>query len=167
MVLSDMDAREHASSDASTRGGLRIDDRVIRRVAEQAAAEITGRSGRSSGLDVLAQRPLPRASVEVIGRRVRAEVNVSASGDGSVPVAAQRVRDRVAERIGELTGMTADIVDVHVTVVEDAPAPGEADSVLRPAREPTRPGHVRKFGLVLAVIVIGLGAVGIYDLVAG
>lgn len=148
--------------DAGTRGRLTIDEKVIRRLAERAAADEAGRSEQTTVWERLGGRPLPRASATVIGRHVRLEVAVGASGGRNLPDLAAGVRDAVARQVGELTGMTVDRVDVRVEqVVPFRPAPGAEP--MPAATRPAAPGTARKAGLLVAAVFLALGVAAIYD----
>ncbi|WP_166353765.1 DUF6286 domain-containing protein [Phytoactinopolyspora limicola] len=148
--------------DPSDRGRLRIDERAVRRIAEQAAAEVTGRTRSKQGLAGLGARSLPQAQVKVIGRHVRIEIEVATPDGGSLPDWARRVRDVVRRRVGELAGLTVDIAHVHLAAV-GTPSVADNTPVLPAADRPARPGPARAAGVLLALVAVALGVVAGLD----
>ncbi|WP_116952438.1 DUF6286 domain-containing Asp23/Gls24 family envelope stress response protein [Jiangella endophytica] len=149
-------------ADAGARGRLVVHDRVFRRIAERAAATVAGRTGQATVWERLGGQRLPHASARVVGRHVRVEVTVGADGGRVLPDLAGAVRDAVARDVGGLTGFTVDRVDVRVAAVAPyRPAP-EAEP-LPGASRPVAPGVARKAGLLVALLLVGLGAAAIYD----
>jgi uncharacterized alkaline shock family protein YloU len=152
--------------DAPDRGRLHIDDRAVRKVAEEAAAEVTGRTVTRQGIATLGSRSLPRATVNVVGRHVRISLDISTPDGRSLPEWAGRTRDHVKDRVAALTGLTVDVADVRVARL-GSPELGEAPRALPPAERPAGPGAARAAGVLLAVLVTGLGAVALYDALVG
>lgn len=117
-----------AAVDAGERGRLVVADRVVRRVAAAAAAEVGGvvrlRPGRlaevtGTGLG----HGYPHADATVAGQRARVRVEVVARWGTPLPALAARVRDRVQLRLDRLAAVRADAVDVVVVRMLPA-APG-------------------------------------------
>lgn len=160
------EAEVAAPADAGDRGRLTIHDRVVARIAEQAAVESGGWRERGGLLPGLGGRPLPRASAHVVGRHVRLELVVGSRLDASLPEAAARIRTAVRDRVGALTGLTVDDVDVRVTRFADATTSPEA-GVLAAAPRPAGPGVARRTGLLLAALLFALGVVAIHAALVG
>lgn len=157
-----MSAGEHAGDDVDARGRLVIHDRVVRKIAERAAATVAGRSEQATVWERLGGQRLPNADARVIGRHVRIDVAVGAPGGSALPDLAAAVRDAVAREVGELTGFTVDRVDVRVAAVAPyRPPPGTEP--LPGAGRPAAPGAARKAGLLVALLFLALGVAGIYD----
>ncbi len=100
--------------EAGKRGRLAIADQVVRSIARLAAAEVSGTVPGEGGWHA---RRLPRAQARVAGDRTRVSVEVGARWPSPLPVVAAAVRDTVASRLRELTGLTVDAVDVTVEAV--------------------------------------------------
>lgn len=102
--------------DPADRGETRIHDRVVQRLVSASAAEVSGTGGthrRILGLPVSgADRPVAQA--EVNGDVVTAKVSLSMSYPCPVREIAAEVRERVSERVEELTGLRVAEVDVVV-----------------------------------------------------
>lgn len=150
------------AAEADARGRLVIHERVVRKIAEQAAATVAGRTEQATVWERLGRRRLPHASARVLGRHVRVEVEVSAPGGRALPDLAATVRDAIAREVGELTGLTVDRVDVRVAAVAPYRPPPEAEP-LPAAGRPAAPGIARKAGLLVALLLVALGAAGLYD----
>lgn len=148
--------------DAAIRGRLTIDEKVVRRIAERAAAEVAGRGAGTSVRERLGGRSLPRATATVIGRHVRLGVDVAAPGGRSLPELAQEVRATVTRQVGDLTGLRVDRADVRVREVGRV-RPVDGAEQLPAAAAPAAPGAARKAGLVVAFVLLVLGAAAIYD----
>lgn len=157
-----MSTDAQAGDEIDTRGRLEIHERVVRKIAERAAAGVAGYTEQSTMWERFGGRPLPHADARVIGRHVRLEVEVGASGGTALPDHAAAVRDAVAREVAELTGFTVDRVDVRIVAV--APfRPSPETEPLPGAGRPTAPGIARKAGLLVALLLVALGLAGIYD----
>nr|WP_246401903.1 DUF6286 domain-containing protein [Jiangella mangrovi] len=141
---------------------MEIHERVVRKIAERAAAGVAGRTEQSTVWERLGGRSLPHANARVIGRHVRLEVEVGAPGGASLPDLAAAVRDAVAREVADLTGFAVDRVDVRVAAVAPFRASPEAEP-LPAAGRPAAPGIARKAGLLVALLLVALGIAGIYD----
>lgn len=127
-------ARRAAPAD---RGRLVLADKVVEKVAGQAAAEVPGVLGREGGvLGVGAHATTTaRPSVDVDLSRDSADIAISAGV--AYPASIRRVtaelRDHVAGRVQALTGVTVHRVDVDVKflVVPGADGAAEAKERLR------------------------------------
>ncbi|AJP01394.1 hypothetical protein TU94_07770 [Streptomyces cyaneogriseus subsp. noncyanogenus] len=88
------------------RGATRIADRVVAKIAAQAAREAVG--------ELPPDAARPRATVAVHRDTARVRVHLDLGYPGDVGARCGRVRRRVAERVGALTGMTVPEVAVLV-----------------------------------------------------
>ena len=119
-------------------GQIVLKDRVVTRIARRAAGEVDGVGSAAPrllgvalaapGLDRLGQRSddlqaLPTVAAQVDGRRVFLTVTASVAYPRPLQDTGQQIRDRVTERLSELTGLDVAEVDVHVTalVVQSEP----------------------------------------------
>ncbi|WP_160312836.1 Asp23/Gls24 family envelope stress response protein [Jiangella alkaliphila] len=155
-----------APPDPGDRGRLTIHDRVVARIAEQAAVEAGGWRERGGLVPGFGGRPLPRASARVVGRHVRLDLVVGSRLDASLPEAAAEIRTAVHSRVGELTGLTVDDVDIRVSRFADT-TPSTGADVLPAAARPAAPGVARKAGLLLALLLLGVAGVAIHAALAG
>lgn len=113
-------------------GQIVLKDRVVSRIASRAAGEVDGVGSAAPrllgmaltapGLDRLGQRSddlqaLPTVAAQVDGRRVFLTVTASVAYPRPLQDTAQQIRDRVTERLTELTGLEVAEVDVHITAL--------------------------------------------------
>ncbi|MEP7161092.1 MAG: Asp23/Gls24 family envelope stress response protein [Dermatophilaceae bacterium] len=98
------------------RGSLVIANKVVERVATIAAREIGQVTDSRAGWTQM-YRNLPTATAKVAGGRARVNVEVAAAWPSSLPEVTAQVRDRVSERVTNLTGVTVVAVDVTVADV--------------------------------------------------
>jgi uncharacterized alkaline shock family protein YloU len=108
-----------AASDAENRGQLTISDRVVEKVAGQAAVEVdhvTGVPRRVLGQTLGKVKPdsQARASAKVDGSLVSISVSVAVEYPTAVRAAAAAVRESVIQRVHALCAL--DVVEVHVDV---------------------------------------------------
>jgi uncharacterized alkaline shock family protein YloU len=109
-------------------GLISVDDRVVAKLAAQAALEIPDAGAAAprvlgrpvSGVGMLGVRQtnlsaLPKAHAEVDGSSARIELSVSVRWPVSVPAVTAAVRAHVIERLGELTGLQVSEVRIDVT----------------------------------------------------
>jgi uncharacterized alkaline shock family protein YloU len=149
-------------AEVDARGRLVVHDRVVRRIAEQAAAGVAGRSEQDTVWERIGGQRLPHATARVAGRHVRVEVSVGAPAGRALPDLGAAVRAAVAREVGALTGFTVDRVDVRVaSVAPYRPPPGTEP--LPAAGRPAAPGVARKSGLLVALLLVALGVAGCYD----
>ena len=106
-----------------------IKDKVIDRIAIAAATTIPGVQRRSSGLDRVTGRGLPRTDVTVAGGHIRARVDIAVTWPQPLTTVAAAVRDTVTERLTTLLGFTVDAVDVAITTVMAAEEPRQGRRV--------------------------------------
>jgi uncharacterized alkaline shock family protein YloU len=108
-----------ASGAAQDRGNLRIADRVVEKVASQAAVEVdhvTGVPRRVLGqtLGKVKADSAARASAKVDGAVVAVSVSVAIEYPTPVREVAALVRAQVVERVGAICGLH--VAEVHVDV---------------------------------------------------
>jgi uncharacterized alkaline shock family protein YloU len=109
-------------------GTITISDRVVAKLAAQAAVEIPdagaaaprlmGRSvagPRALGARQTSLTALPRATADVDGSRVMLDLAISIRWPASVPAVSKAVREHVTDRVGELTGLIVTEVAISVT----------------------------------------------------
>jgi len=109
-------------------GMIRIDDRVVEKMAAQAAVEIPDAGGAAprvlghamTGAGAFGGRQtsltaLPKVTADVDGSLVALDLSISIRWPASVPEVSSAVREHVRSRIGELTGLTVSEVSISVT----------------------------------------------------
>ncbi|MFG1672209.1 Asp23/Gls24 family envelope stress response protein [Streptomyces sp. Y7] len=111
---------------AGDRGATRIADRVVTKIASQAAREAVGRLPKDAARAYahVAVRPQASQGTAVEAARVRVHVELDYPTDIGSRCAA--VRRRVVERVGALVGMEVPEVAVHVERLHPAPGQGAA-----------------------------------------
>ena len=117
---------------ATSDGQIVLKDRVVSRIASRAAGEVDGVGSAAPrllgvaltapGMDRLGRRgdnlqALPAVTAQVDGTRVFLTVTASVAYPRPLQDTAQQIRDRVTERLSELTGLDVAEVDVHVTAL--------------------------------------------------
>lgn len=103
-----------SAATVSDRGSLRIADKVVERIARQSALE-NGRVVAVGGrLEQVVGNRYPRVSANVAGDRVRVDLEIAITWPAPADDVSREVRTAVSERVGELTGMQVDAVDVRV-----------------------------------------------------
>ncbi|TCC32155.1 DUF6286 domain-containing Asp23/Gls24 family envelope stress response protein [Kribbella sindirgiensis] len=140
------------------RGRLEIAQRAVERIAE-----ITARNhGAVVRRDAVLGRGLPKARAVIAGQRVRIEVQVAAAFGVPLNEVAAEVRRNVAADVERFTGLGVDRVDVDLSAVESLDrSPGQAvDTPPSAAKAPAAAPAVAYVGVVVALALIGLGAVG-------
>lgn len=111
---------------AEERGRLVIAGHAVERIAAHAAREVTevgGAAGRVLGVALGgedAARPV-QVAAEVDGDRVRLAARLSITYPASVRRTTELARARLRERVGELTGLDVERVDITVAALH-APA---------------------------------------------
>ncbi|WP_053205542.1 DUF6286 domain-containing protein [Jiangella muralis] len=92
-------------------------------------------------------------------------MTVGAGSDRTLPAIAGAVRTAVGIHVNELTGLDVDEVDVRVTRLTGSPPPGTP--ALPAAAPPAAAGPARRAGVVLALLLIAVGALAVYDMLTG
>lgn len=105
------------------RGATRIADRVVAKIAAQAAREAVG--------ELPPDAARPRATVVVHRDRARVRVHLELGYPGDIGARCGRVRHRVTERVGTLAGMTVPEVAVLVERLHPAAEHGAAQGRTR------------------------------------
>jgi uncharacterized alkaline shock family protein YloU len=95
---------------AAERGALRIADRVVAKIAAQAAGEALT---DAPGADLVPRGAAPRATVTLRRRAARLRLSVELGYPVDIGAACRTVRGHVTERVEALTG-----IDVRHVVVE-------------------------------------------------
>lgn len=111
-------------NDAGDRGTLRVDDRVITRIASTVATSVAGVVPRESMLTKVTGRGFPRISAHVDGGHIRIDADLAVTWPASVVAVAEQVRADIASKVGEYTGMTVDRVDVTIKSLVPASSDG-------------------------------------------
>ena len=110
------------------RGRLVLAERVIEKIAAQAATEVASTAGRSGGFlglgaetDATAR---PKVDVALSVESADLALAVGIAYPGSIRRATQELRDHVTERVETLTGVDVRRVDIDVTflALTDGPA---------------------------------------------
>ncbi|MEU1256953.1 Asp23/Gls24 family envelope stress response protein [Streptomyces chartreusis] len=116
---------------AGERGATRIADRVVTKIASQAAREAVGRLPKDAARAYahVVIRPQAAEGTTVEAARVRVHVELDYPTDIGSRCAA--VRRRVVERVGALVGMEVPEVAVHVERLHPAPGQGAAQGRTR------------------------------------
>lgn len=101
------------------RGRLVLAERVLEKIAGQAATEVSVASGRSGGVlgfgadaDAIAR---PHVNVDLSAESADLALSVGIAYPGSIRTATQQVREHVTRRVEELTGVDVRRVDIDVT----------------------------------------------------
>lgn len=115
--------RPPATVPAGERGATRIADRVVAKVASQAAREALGALAKDAAR--------PSADVVVAHETVRVRVHVELDYPTDIGARCATVRRHVAERVGALVGMEVPEVAVHVERLHPAGVQGTAQGRTR------------------------------------
>lgn len=101
------------------RGTLVLAERVLEKIAAQAATEVVATAGRSGGFLGIGAEPdanaRPKVDVTLSAESADLALAVGITYPGSIRRATQEVRDHVTERVETLTGVDVRRVDVEVT----------------------------------------------------
>ncbi|MFF0341405.1 DUF6286 domain-containing protein [Kribbella sp. NPDC004875] len=146
------------------RGRLDIAPRAVERIAEITAR----RHGAVVRRDAVLGRGLPKARAVVAGRRTRIEVQVAAAWGRPLADVAAEVCRAVTDDVERFTGLGVDRVDVDITAVDP---PSTAAAAVEPTdagaiagNSPVAGPAVSVVGVVGALVLIGLGVVGIAEM---
>lgn len=105
--------------DAGQRGGLRIAEKAVTRVATQAATEVRTVVASGTGkLDKIVGRKLPKTSADVRGDLVWLQIETAAEWPTPLGQLVQEVRAAVTSAVESMTGLQVKVVDVTVTKIE-------------------------------------------------
>jgi uncharacterized alkaline shock family protein YloU len=109
-------------------GLISINDRVVEKMAAQAAVEIPDAGGAAprvlgravtgaSGLGVrqTSLTALPRTAADIDGSTVVLDMSISVRWPASVAAVTSAVREHVRDRVTELTGLTVTEISISVT----------------------------------------------------
>ena len=109
------------TGDPRTRGKLVVAERVLEKIAGQAASEVTTVSGRSGGfLGIGAESDTnarPKVEATLNDRSADLSVAVGIAYPGSIRRATTELREHLTRRVEALTGFAVHRVDVDVTVL--------------------------------------------------
>lgn len=105
------------ADDAGERGSLTVRDRAVERLVIAAALDCDGIDRRSTGVDRITGRELPRADVVVSGDHVRAAVAVAVEWRRPLAETSSAVAQSVTHALATMSGLVVDGVDVHVATV--------------------------------------------------
>lgn len=117
-------------SEPRRRGRLVLAERVVEKIAAQAASEVASTAGRSGGFLGLrggrAAGARPTVDVALSAESADLDLAVGIAYPGSLRRAAAELREHVTARVEALTGVDVRRVDIDVTflAVEDGPARG-------------------------------------------
>jgi uncharacterized alkaline shock family protein YloU len=120
---------------AGDRGALRIADRVVAKIASQAAREATGKLPEAAATPHANVVVLPHSRLRSSGgtpmetARVRIQLELDYPTD--IGARCAQVRRHVAERVGALVGMHVPEVAVHVERLHPTPVHGTAQGRTR------------------------------------
>lgn len=103
------------------RGRLVLAKQVVEKIAGQVAGEISAAGGRSGGfLGIGAHTDLsarPKVDVELTGRTATLAIEMAVAYPVSIRQATDRVRERLTQRVGQLTGVEVTRVDITVVAL--------------------------------------------------
>jgi uncharacterized alkaline shock family protein YloU len=115
------------------RGRLILAERVIEKVAGQAASEVSAATGRAGGIFGLGAEADPQArphvDVDLFADSADLAFSVGIAYPGSIRAATEEVRDHVVRRVRDLTGVSVRRVDIDVTFLA-----GDQDGSVRVLR---------------------------------
>lgn len=106
------------------RGRLSIADRVVEKIAAQAASEVDGATGsprRVLGLSVSNDPGVPQVSARVDGDVATVSIHLAVTWPMPIPDVTRQVRRQVIDKLGELVGITRTQVDIEVTALPTGP----------------------------------------------
>ncbi len=112
-------AAETGRVEPRRRGRLVLAEKVVEKIAGQAANEVSGASGRSGGLLSIGSdadpAARPRVEVDLSAESADLSIKIGIAYPGSIRAATQQVREHVTRRVEELTGVDVRRVDIEVT----------------------------------------------------
>lgn len=105
------------------RGRLALTEKVVAKIASQAATEVSVTSARTGGMfgfrDKVDATIRPKVEVELSGETADLALAVGITYPGSIRDATQLVREHVTRRVEELTGVDIRRVDIDVAFLTD------------------------------------------------
>jgi uncharacterized alkaline shock family protein YloU len=112
-------ARGSALDAPETRGRTEIADRVLERIAAYALTEVeeTGPAARrvlGVPLGPIGQRTRPQVTAHVDGHLAILQMRITVAYPAPIQRVTRRLRDQVASRVGELTGLEVTQVDIDI-----------------------------------------------------
>jgi uncharacterized alkaline shock family protein YloU len=124
----DLPVPGHRPDPVADRGRTTVDHRVVESIAARIAAEEPGVGGaarRVLGLAVTGEgsEQAPRVKATVAGETVSLRIRLSVTYPDPVHEVTDRVRRRLVERVGELTGKRVGMVDVIVAALHRPAGP--------------------------------------------
>ncbi|TGO05647.1 Asp23/Gls24 family envelope stress response protein [Serinibacter arcticus] len=112
-------ASARPGGDSRSRGTLTLSDGVVEKIASQVVAEVSDTYGTSRGLlgwrDRVGSTVRPAVDVDLHADFVDLSISVGLVFPVSLRSAADTIRDRVQQRVGDLTGVPVRRVDVRIT----------------------------------------------------
>lgn len=108
---------------AAGRGATTIADEVVVKIATLAARECSESTSAPTPMGKLTGRSLPSADAVVANGRARLRMRIAVQWPTPLGEAAALVRERVSQRVSELTGLHVDDVDIEVDHVVLGPDP--------------------------------------------
>ncbi|MHA3705061.1 Asp23/Gls24 family envelope stress response protein [Jatrophihabitans sp. YIM 134969] len=114
--------RSATLADPDDRGRTTIADRVVEKIAAQAAVEVDHAAGlRRSLAGRSLGSPRVRATAEVDGRVAALRLDLAVDYPAPVRQVTRAVRQRVTEQVATLAGMRVDHVDITVAALRRPP----------------------------------------------
>ncbi|CAA9359230.1 MAG: hypothetical protein AVDCRST_MAG72-2101 [uncultured Nocardioidaceae bacterium] len=113
-----------SGTDPGLRGELKIADRVVDKIASQAALGVSGVVSSGTGLGKVVGRGLPKVEVTTRGRKTRVGVEIAVVWPNSAAEVARSVRSAVEESVTRYAGLS--VLAVDVTVAKLGPPSTEA-----------------------------------------
>ena len=114
-------APRRTTSDPRARGTLTLSEQVIEKIAAQSASEVAAAGGESGGFLGIGQHSdlgaRPKVDVELRETSADLFISVALPYGVSIRQTTQRVRERVSQRVEQLTGVAVHRVDVDVAVL--------------------------------------------------
>lgn len=113
------DAAETGAADGGP-GRLTIADRVVEKIAAQAAGEVdnaTGAPHRVLGVNVSDDPRTPQVSARVDGHVATVTIHLAVTWPAPVLDVTRQVRQRVTTRLGELAGINRAQIDIDVAAL--------------------------------------------------
>jgi uncharacterized alkaline shock family protein YloU len=108
---------ETALADPAERGKLDVRDRAVQNIVVAATLQSPGVHRHGSSLGRLAGRDLPRASVDVAGDHVRADVDIAVEWGKPLSAVAEATRREIHDALSAQSGLTVDRIAVHIATV--------------------------------------------------